>query len=664
MASTYAQVRKQWQKTDIQSALTALWRSERFEEPDAVAEALRIYELAIRVEGWDQLKGWANAALTNGAILNAQLVELAMRALEQRDRAFLERITKHLLDRSAPSYFRFWYTLFSTRHAHAGERVFRAQLHTLSDFRIVKYRRWLKRILRKLRFRCTSDRERAIGAIVFGMYDKYDANAYPSDVFAAYLACHDAARTRKQTKTGKPVSQAAHMKAFSAAAAKLGIWTATEGIRTSAKLPRSRAYLVAMAPKMTDRELIRALRILDANLKTADHKRASEPVVALAEHVHERLSRMDVTLEEWSKIYPYLNSPVLLRVFEQLIGAQVESGVERLAPLEHYAFIPIAPVPLAGRAFRAALLVSYLLYRRNREATAFVVDNEHVQAVDHPPALWPYGYGVRPNVWRWQASPDHPARVLFNLVRDLFPQAANRRQSTALGMQPYVDALRSHLHARATVDNHASPWDVPVLFFTEPPVQDERKALVAHLQMFSSAILVCFDRPWREPLACDHALHLSVGPQVDASCDVLLEQRDTLDRQRLAFLARQPAVNRELRRLRLGHAPIVHRVALGPHHTSGNPPSPSGSRPSSAPPRPEISGSGTCEVVLTSNGKARIQVIKVLRELTGRTLPECKQWTERPPTVVGRGLTPAAANRFVHALTAAGGTARVTTSSR
>ena len=655
MANSYASIRRQWRDIELERELGALWRSERFEQDAAVQEALRVYEMAIRIEGWDTVKGWAQRAIAEDRVLNAHLVELAMRALEQGDRGFLEEMTAHLLKNAAPSYFRFWHTLFCTRHTHAGERIFRAQLATLSDFRIVKYRRWLKRILRKLRFRCHSDREKAIGAIVFGMYDKYDAKAYPSELFQAYLACHDAARTRKKTKTGKPVAKAEQMKAFSKAAAELGIWTITEGIRTSAGLSRTRGYLAAMAPKMTDGELMRALRILDATLATADHKRASEEVVALAEYVHQRLRGMDVALAEWCKIYPYQTSPVLVRVFEQLIGEGVVKAGEALAPLTAHAFVPLVPVPLEGRAFRTALVTSYLLYRQHRAAMGFLVDGSHVEALAHPSRLLPYGYGVQPPVFRWQSQPDHPDRTFCELVRRTFPGAAGRRRSGLVSMAPYIEALRFLLYRRAVVDEQASADDVPVLFLTSEPNQEERAALLAHLQMFSSAVLVLFNTPWKEPLDAEHVIHIDVPTEVGGASTRLLALGEQLTAQRAAFADRRADVDRAVRELRLGPAPRVTHIPQGPRRVGWPAAAMSNWQPAAAP-----AVSGRHAVILDAAGKKKVQVIKTVRQATGRSLADTRKLIDRLPAVLIQDVDHARAADLARKLAAAGARVRVT----
>jgi hypothetical protein len=176
MPNQYTQVRRQWRDVDPERDLKALWASERFESPERVQESLRVTELAIRVAGWDAVKGWAREQLGLDRILHAQLVELAMRALERQDDAFLTEIGTTLLERSPANSFRLWFTLFSARHSHRGERLFRAHLATVEDYRLVKYRRWVRRIFRKLRCRCESPREKAVGAVAFSMPAAYTAS--------------------------------------------------------------------------------------------------------------------------------------------------------------------------------------------------------------------------------------------------------------------------------------------------------------------------------------------------------------------------------------------------------------------------------------------------------------------------------------------------------
>ncbi|MCG8421687.1 MAG: ribosomal protein L7/L12 [Proteobacteria bacterium] len=631
MPNNYAKVRRQWKDIDIERALKALWASERFESADAVEDALRIYELAIRVEGWERVVSWARQQLADGRILNAQLVELAMRALEQADGTFLEELTRHLLDTSAPNYFRFWHTLFATRHSHRGERIFRAQLAELSDYRVIKYRRWVKRVFRTLRFRCHTPREKAIGAIAFANYRDYKPKDYPSDVFRAYLACHDAARNPKKTKSGKPVAKVKQMENFAAAAAELAIWTIAEGIRTSVGLPRTLTYLAAMAPAMTDLELFRTLRAFDANLKTADHKRASQDVVNLARYLEKRLGKMDVAIEEWCKIYPYQHSPVLVRVFEELIATAIDAARARLEPLSSVALLPIVPVSLHGRGFRVALILAYLLYRNNDDATGYLAGSDGVDILSHPSALWPYGHGARPPIWRWHPQPDHPHRVLYQMVRDTFPDAANRRESLPLDMGPYIESLRYHLYRRAVLDDRTSSADVPVLFLARKPHDDERRALLAHLDMFSAAVLVSFEQPWHEPLDAPNLIHLELPIDIAASAEILVELPKRIDDMRTSFAGRKDAIERAIRHLRLGPAPVVRHISQGPYHNAV------GAQPGGAAPAAGLSdhragkAKRLATVVLMTAGPQKILTIKTIREITGADLKTAKDMVDNVP---------------------------------
>lgn len=563
MANRYASVRKRWRATDTKKDLEAIWRGERFEAEDAVEGALHVYELAIRVEGWDEVKTWARRALGANDMLHAQIVELAMRAIEQADSDFFEEITRHLLDNAAPQYFRFWHTLFCTRHTHFGETRFRKQLAELSDFHVVKYRRWLRAILRKLRFRCKTDKEKAVAAIAFGMYKTYDRKAYPSDVFRAFIACHDAARTRpKSDQTAKPVTKAKQMEVFTPAAEKLGIWSVTEGIRTSAQLPRTLGYLSAMAPRMTDQELLRGLRAFDAKLVTADHKKASENVVHLAQYMIERLGKLDVGLEGWAKIYPYMASPVLQRVLEDLMTGKLHAHLESLSGLDACPVL-IFPQQMEGRAHRSALLASYALYVKDVRSTVLLPD-ARIRALCHPTALYPYGYGVVPSARRWRAEPDRPHLVLFQLVKETFEAAAKRRVSAALATDRYLLGLRYHLYRRLVLDGGASARDIPVLIFCEEPSKEDRDGLVAHLALFSAAVLLLFDKKWDHPIPGDALRHVTVDTDFTRTLAAIREAIEDLSGCREAFDKKK--VDAELRHLHLGLSPCteIDPVPQGP----------------------------------------------------------------------------------------------------
>ena len=107
------------------------------------------------------------------------------------------------------------------------------------------------------------------------------------------------------------------------AAAPLKMWSIAEGIRTSAKIPRTLKYLSTMAPTMSDIELLRSLKAFDGKLMTADHKKASELVSDTARHISGRLGQMNLPLEEWAKILPYPKSPILRRLLDDRIFGSI-----------------------------------------------------------------------------------------------------------------------------------------------------------------------------------------------------------------------------------------------------------------------------------------------------------------------------------------------------
>lgn len=560
MPNKYAAARRRHRDIDIERDLHALWHSERFENEATVDDALRVYEMAIRVEGWSTVTAWATRALTAGKILNAQLVELAMRALEQKDDAFFASITDHLIQNAPASYFQFWYALFAARHSHRGERLFRAQLATLSDYHLVKYRRWVKRIFRKLRFRCKTDKERAVGAMAFAMYGTYDSEKYPSPVFEAYLAAHRAAHTPALTKQAKPVAKVKQAELFAAAAAPLKMWSVAEGIRTSAKIPRTLRYLATMAPTMSDVELLRALKAFDAKLTTADHKKASQLVSETANQISARLGRMQLPLEEWAKILPYPKSPILQRLFDDIVGRQFDVAVQRVTGLPFTA-IPIVGQGLDARAFRAAFLVAYALHRADPRAVEYLIGNdESITALGFTGSLWPYGLGLTPPAQRFEAEPDHPHRLGLDQIRQLFPTMAARAEPQAGSVAPCLLALRAHLYRRAQLDRAASAGDVPVLFLSAPPVDEERAALTACLGHFSAAALVLFERRWDEPLTGENLVHLNVPRAVEGATTALLAALADIDAKRAPFAARQPRVDQAVLELLLAPPPPVKSV--------------------------------------------------------------------------------------------------------
>lgn len=560
MSNKYATARRRHRDIDIERDLHALWQSERFEDESTVDDALRVYEMAIRVEGWQTVTGWARRALSEGKILNAQLVELAMRALEQKDDGFFATITDHLIQNAPASYFQFWYALFAARHSHRGERLFRAQLATLSDYHLVKYRRWVKRIFRKLRFRCKTDKERAVGAIAFAMYAKYESAKYPSPVFEAYLAAQRAAHTPLLTKQAKPVAKVKQAEVLAAAAAPLRMWSVAEGIRTSAKIPRTLRYLATMAPTMSDIELLRALKAFDDKLMTAEHKKASELVAETARQISTRLEQMQLPLEEWAKILPYPKSPILKRLLDDILGQRFDAAVGRVAGLPFTA-IPVVDQGLDARAFRAAFVVAYALHRSHPRAIEYLAHGDgSITSLGFTGSLWPYGLGLTPPARRYAAEPDHPHRLGLDLIRQVFPGAAAQAEPRTGALGPCLLALRAHLYRRALLDRAASASDVPVLFLAAPPEDEERAALSACLGHFSAAVLVLFERRWDEPLAGENLVHLNLPRAVEGAITALLAAMTDIEAKRPAFASRQTQVDQAVLELLLAPPPLVKPV--------------------------------------------------------------------------------------------------------
>ncbi|MEM6992672.1 MAG: hypothetical protein AAF721_19315 [Myxococcota bacterium] len=552
MSNAYANVRRQHRTIETERDLRALWRRERFESEAAVEHALRVYEMAIRVDGWATVAGWARDALADGRILNTQLVELAMRALEQPDDAFFIDVVDHLLQRAPANYFKFWHALFVARHSHRGERLMRGHLAKVSDYQLVKYRRWVRKIFRKLRFRCKTDRERAIAAIAFGVYKDYDKAAYPSEVFTAYIKAHAAARTRPVTKQGKDVPKARHAELFAEAAAPLRMWSIAEGIRTSARLPRTLKYLNRMAPTLSDIELLRALKAFDKQLMTADHKKASELVAETAEHITMRLGKMTLPIEEWAKIYPYQGSPVLQRVLETILGERFDGAVEALSGKVDATLIPIVDAALDARACRTAFLTAYVAHRSDPEGIAYLVrSSAHAQSLSHASATWPYGIGVPPPTSRFQAEPDHPHRLGFALIAELFVAIARQKSPAPGSLDMMLRCLRAHVRRRVVVDGGVGPRDVPVLFFGTPPAEEDRAALVAALAPFPAAVLALFEQRWDPPVAADNAIHVELPRAVDGATDKLLAALDDVGSRGTAHAERKDALDREARELLL-----------------------------------------------------------------------------------------------------------------
>lgn len=70
-------------------------------------------------------------------------------------------------------------------------------------------------------------------------------------------------------------------------------------------------------------------------------------------------------------------------------------------------------------------------------------------------------------------------------------------------------------------------------------------------------------------------------------------------------------------------------------------------------------GAGLVSVLLESYGYAKINVIKVVREVTALGLKDAKDLVEAAPSVVRADLSPDEAELIVRKLIEAGGTARV-----
>ena len=62
----------------------------------------------------------------------------------------------------------------------------------------------------------------------------------------------------------------------------------------------------------------------------------------------------------------------------------------------------------------------------------------------------------------------------------------------------------------------------------------------------------------------------------------------------------------------------------------------------------------TVDVVLTSAGQQKIQVIKAVKEITGKGLKECKELVDKLPAVIKEGVSPDEAEDLKKKLEAAG----------
>lgn len=62
----------------------------------------------------------------------------------------------------------------------------------------------------------------------------------------------------------------------------------------------------------------------------------------------------------------------------------------------------------------------------------------------------------------------------------------------------------------------------------------------------------------------------------------------------------------------------------------------------------------TVDVVLTNPGQQKIQVIKAVKEITGKGLKECKELVDKLPATIKEGLSPDEAEEIKKKLEAAG----------
>ena len=74
---------------------------------------------------------------------------------------------------------------------------------------------------------------------------------------------------------------------------------------------------------------------------------------------------------------------------------------------------------------------------------------------------------------------------------------------------------------------------------------------------------------------------------------------------------------------------------------------------------PEAAEKTEFDVILTSGGAQKVQVIKVVREITGLGLKEAKALVDEAPKPVKEGIAKAEAEEIAKKITEAGGTAEV-----
>ena len=164
------------------------------------------------------------------------------------------------------------------------------------------------------------------------------------------------------------------------------------------------------------------------------------------------------------------------------------------------------------------------------------------------------------------------AHVLrHDLVRSTFPDAAKRRASEPVELDPTIAALRAHLRRRAVVDGGVGASDVPVILLTHEPRLEERDGLRAHLQMFPGAALVLLESEWSKPLEDPGVLCLSVPATVTGVLTLVEQLRAALPGWSAGFAESKDARDREVRHLLLGAAPGVEFIPCGAPGLRGTP---------------------------------------------------------------------------------------------
>ena len=139
----------------------------------------------------------------------------------------------------------------------------------------------------------------------------------------------------------------------------------------------------------------------------------------------------------------------------------------------------------------------------------------------------------------------------------------------------------------------------------------------------------------------------------------LVLERERLLSQEATFLARQPAVDREVRHLLLGRAPVVQYVGQGPYQQA-QAGSPKQASAGTSPPASAQGAGDSHSVVLMSVGASKIKVIKALRSVTGMSLAATKKLVDSAPKVIKQSVSMAEAMRVRNALTASGAKVEIT----